>query len=59
MKLIKMICKNVDGKVIEKEIEERLVSTYQSMGWELKGKKIETEKVEEKNEKSFIPKKDK
>ena len=36
MKLVKMTYKNSDGSVIEKEIEEILVSTYKSMGWDLK-----------------------
>ena len=49
MKLIKMILKNADGKVIEKEVEERLVSTYKSIGWELKDEK------KEKNERIYEP----
>lgn len=49
MKLIKMILKNADGKVIEKEVEERLVSTYKSIGWEIKAEKSE------KNERIYDP----
>ena len=48
MKLIKMILKNADGKVIEKEVEERLASTYKSIGWQVKEEK--PEKVEKKYE---------
>ena len=36
MNSIKMTFKNADGQIIEKQVEERLVSTYKSMGWELK-----------------------
>lgn len=39
MKLIKMVFKNADGKMIEKEVEERLASTYLSMGWKVKEEK--------------------
>lgn len=45
MKTVKMIFKNSDGKIVEKEIEERLVSTYKAIGWEIKNEK-ETRKVE-------------
>lgn len=42
MKTVKMTFKNSDGKTIEKDIEERLVSTYKSMGWELKKEEIKS-----------------
>ena len=39
MNTVIMFIKNVDGKIIEKEVEERLVSTYKSIGWEVKKEK--------------------
>ena len=46
---------NVDGKLIEKEVENTLVSIYKSMGWKIK-ENNKTEKFEkidkiDKNEK--------
>jgi len=45
MKTVKMVFKNSDGKIVEKEIEERLVSTYKAIGWKIKSE-METRKVE-------------
>jgi len=48
MKIEIMTFQNSDGKIIEKEVEERLVSIYKANGWEIK-----VEKKEEKKPKSF------
>lgn len=56
MKFIEMTLRNDDGQIIEKQVEERLVSTYKSMGWEIKEEK---EKPKEVQINSFIkPKKE-
>lgn len=39
MEMIKMTHKNIDGVLVEKEIESNLVSVYKSMGWEIKEEK--------------------
>ena len=45
MKTVKMTYKNKSNKIVEKEIEENVVSIYQSMGWEVKKEKpIQPEK---------------
>lgn len=36
METVIMFIKNADGKIIEKEVEARLVSTYKSIGWDVK-----------------------
>ncbi len=41
MNLVKMVFKNADGKIIEKEVEERLASTYIAIGWKVKSEKVE------------------
>lgn len=56
METILMTFVNKDGKMIEKEIEPKLVSIYKSMGWVIKSDKKEEitikyekpEKVEKK-----------
>lgn len=50
MNIIKMTSKNVDGKTIEKDIEENLVPIYEVNGWEVKKKDVKLEV--EKNDKS-------
>ena len=35
MKTVKMCMKTKSGKTVSKEIEERLVSTYKAIGWEI------------------------
>ena len=35
MEEVKMKIKNVEGKYIEKEIPENLVSNYEMIGWEI------------------------
>ena len=39
MKLVAMTFVNSNGKTIEKEVEERLASTYKAMGWKVKTQK--------------------
>ncbi len=34
-KMFKVKMKNIEGKMIEKEVPENLLSTYISIGWEL------------------------
>lgn len=46
MKFIEMTLRNDDGQIIEKQVEERLVSTYKSMGWEIKEEKKEKKEVQ-------------
>ncbi len=52
METIIMTCKNPDGKTIEKEVEERLVSIYEANGWTIK-KESKYEFAEGKKVKSF------
>ena len=53
MKYVEMTFKNTNGQIIEKQVEERLVSTYKSIGWKIK------EEKRENNNNSFIkPKKE-
>ena len=47
-----MSFKNIDGVIIEKEVEKNLVSIYKSMGWKIKDKSV-PKKEEEKSFTSF------
>lgn len=49
METVKMTAKNEDGKLVEKNVDKRLVSIYKSMGWTLSSEK----KVEKTLEKVF------
>lgn len=42
MKTVRMYIKTKSGKTVSKEIEERLVSTYKAIGWEIKEEKPTT-----------------
>lgn len=48
MKLIEMTSKNIDGKIIIKKIEERLVPYYKSLGWTTKRKPKKGEEYKSK-----------
>ena len=54
--MVKMEKKNVEGKLIVKNIEERLQSTYEAIGWKVsKGKVLsKSEPVKEDVEKPFV-----
>lgn len=41
MNLVTMVFKNANGKIIEKQVEERLASTYVAIGWKVKQEKVE------------------
>lgn len=43
MNTVKMNFKNSQGKIIEKDIEENLVSLYEHIGWKIKKEDVKKE----------------